>query len=83
MRDHTCTHTTPVGGSHCRRPLDEGDVLEERVTDKEGIKYYEWCEQLLGGSRRGRGLLDCGLQACWRAVALTQLQLSAANAVLR
>eukprot|EP00879_Flechtneria_rotunda_P002441 GHRR01002638.1.p1 GENE.GHRR01002638.1~~GHRR01002638.1.p1 ORF type:complete len:307 (+),score=44.49 GHRR01002638.1:87-923(+) len=24
------------------RPLDDEDVLEEKVTDKNGVKYYEW-----------------------------------------
>lgn len=25
-----------------RRPLDDEDVIEQRVTDKQGTKYYEW-----------------------------------------
>ena len=24
------------------RPLDDGDVFEQRVVDKQGIPYYEW-----------------------------------------
>jgi hypothetical protein len=25
------------------RPLDDEDVLEQRVLEKQGVPYYEWC----------------------------------------